>query len=389
MRSPFQARHLLVLAGLAVLLPVIAAIADDAGKVVGHKNPKDTPHVQPHQTLTSDCADCHQCEFPTRKDPCLIKCPRYESHFFSEQRVEESPDVIIIDQLTDLYGPVLFAHRLHARMGQMTGGCENCHHYSERNGEIPPCRECHDAEHNVVDLSKPALKGAYHRQCINCHLDWSNENSCGFCHEQVTEELLNAPADSTDIIGILHPMIAATETYTFETTYKEGPIVTFHHGDHVEKFDRQCVDCHRGDSCSSCHNKKDHEERQVDHLVSCFSCHADRDCLFCHKQEAMPPFEHAASTGWSLAPYHTGKPCLDCHGDPASFRTPQTRCVTCHIHWEDGAFDHAKVGLVLDEYHEENDCSDCHIDLDFTATPSCENCHDEAMYPDLLPGERP
>ena len=40
----------------------------------------------------------------------------------------------------------------------------------------------------TVDLRQPSLKGAYHRQCINCHLDWSHENACGFCHEQAPDK---------------------------------------------------------------------------------------------------------------------------------------------------------------------------------------------------------
>ena len=377
---------LVVLAAAAIC--AIGALADDAGQPNVGENHADPHRMDGHEQHVMHCEDCHTCEFPTRKDPCLVACPRYESHFFSEKQVSESPDVVIIDQLTDLYGPVVFAHRLHAEMGLMTGGCENCHHYSERDGEIPPCRQCHDAEKNQVDLSKPALKGAYHRQCINCHLDWSHENACGFCHDQVTEELLSAEVDTTDIIGIPHPMIEATKSYVYETTYKEGPVVTFHHADHVDQFGLQCVDCHRGDSCAACHDKQEHEQEAFSRTTSCYTCHGERDCQFCHKAEPMPLFNHATSVGWPLEPYHTQRECNDCHGTPGSFRHPGTNCTGCHIHWEDGAFKHSKVGLVLDEYHIDNDCSDCHIDMDFTQDPNCENCHDEQLYPDNLPGER-
>ena len=29
-----------------------------------------------------------------------------------------------------------------------------------------------------ADLRMPNLKGAYHRQCLNCHRDWAHENEC-------------------------------------------------------------------------------------------------------------------------------------------------------------------------------------------------------------------
>ena len=101
----------------------------------------------------------------------------------------------------------------------------------------------------------------------------------------------------------------------------------------------------------------------------------------------MPNFEHTLSTGWALDPYHTDKACTSCHGNPDSFRTPQTKCVSCHIHWEDGAFNHAVTGLTLDEDHIDNDCVDCHVELDFTITPTCDNCHDEPMLPEKIPGK--
>ena len=386
MRSLFNLRTALLAVTMTVMLLPIPAAAMASGQVVEKAHPEDQSHHEDRAVKKQECRDCHKCPRPTRQDPCLISCPRYESHFFSQQRVEESPEMIIIDQLSELYGAVVFAHQMHAEMAEMGGGCETCHHYSEQTGEIPPCRECHDQEHHKVDLSRPALKGAYHRQCMNCHLDWSHENACGFCHEQAVEVLSTATPDTTDIVGIPHPIIEAVPTYTYDTPYEEGPIVTFHHTDHVDMFGQNCVDCHRGDSCGRCHDAEREKQTSLNHVTSCCSCHGKRDCRFCHKDEAMPNFEHGASTGWSLSEYHEEKDCTSCHGKPDSFRTPQTECVSCHIHWEDGAFNHAITGLTLDEDHIDNDCADCHVKLEFTIDPTCDNCHDEPMLPERMPG---
>jgi hypothetical protein len=371
-------RRLTLLAAIALVaaLPLAVAASD--------------PVEDPHETWRPEpvaCSQCHACEKPTEEDPCLVACPRHGGHFFGEHRVDEGPNIVIIDQLADLYEPVVFAHQLHASMANMSGGCENCHHYSETTGEIPPCRSCHDPDRTEVDLRMPALKGAYHRQCINCHLDWAHENACGFCHEEVAEGGL-AQADSTDILGIPHPRIEATDTYNYETSYENGPVVSFHHADHTEAFGLQCVDCHRGDSCASCHDTGTAEARQLDHIVTCGACHAERDCGFCHSTEPKPRFDHATSVGWKLEPYHGDVSCTTCHGDPKAFHTPTGRCADCHIHWEAGSFDHRQVGLELSETHEEFDCEDCHADRAFEKKPHCTECHEEELYPEYLPGEK-
>lgn len=380
-------RAFLVAAVIAVALMVTGQRA--TAQLVEPQHPADPHHrPQPQPEPGFQCADCHACEYPTPADPCLVVCPRHSSHFFGEHGADDGPEIVIIDQLSRLYGPVVFAHKLHADMSAMTGGCENCHHYSEKSGTIPSCRECHDAERNPTNLRLPALKGAYHRQCMNCHRDWSHENACGFCHEQAGEVSTRAIPDTTDIVGIPHPKITATETYIYETSYAEGPLVTFHHSDHVDLFGQRCADCHRGESCSRCHSTEPKPTAHLDHLTTCCTCHAERDCAFCHTQESQPKFEHATSTGWDLNPHHDELTCTKCHGDPGSFKTPQTECTSCHIHWGDESFDHSVTGLTLNDEHADLDCESCHMDRKFAAAPSCDECHDDDIrYPAIVPGK--
>jgi hypothetical protein len=373
----------------AALLAATPLLAADVDQVMDPEHA--TGQGDPHRAgfAASTCAECHACSEPTREDPCLAGCPRHGAHFYGEHASDDGPDVVIIDQLANLYEPVVFAHKLHAEMGEMGGGCVLCHHYSETSGEIPPCRSCHEVSKLDADLRMPALKGAYHRQCMNCHRDWSHENACGFCHEEANGDAGAADAahDPTDITGVPHPMVSATPTYTYETTYVEGPVVTFHHSDHVELFGQKCVDCHRGDSCASCHDQEVHEKKPVDHVASCGTCHIERDCGFCHDREPMPRFDHARSTGFDLEPYHSGNTCNSCHVSPKQFQHPTGKCADCHIHWEVGNFDHKVTGLVLSEDHAELDCDNCHVDMDMSATPSCVDCHDDYEYPDVSPEE--
>lgn len=379
-----RSRIACLLAGLLWTVAPAALALDQ----IGHP---ELPAGGAHAPVVSTCAQCHTCEKPTVEEPCLADCPRHGGRFYGKHDVGEGPDVVVIDQLAALYRPVVFAHNLHAGMANMNGGCTNCHHYSEQSGVIPPCRECHAPDRKDVDLNMPALKGAYHRQCINCHLDWGGEGSCSFCHEEADGQGGSVAHDPTDIVGVPHPKIEAVPTYTYKTTYTKGPVVTFHHADHVEMFGQNCVDCHRGDSCKRCH----HGEGQpvaptaLDHVASCYTCHAERDCAFCHRSESMPRFDHARSTGFDLNTYHKGQTCQVCHSTPDHFRTPTGKCGDCHIHWEVGTFNHAVTGLTLDDIHVEVDCTSCHADGDYNSTPACTECHDEPMLPKQWPGTGP
>lgn len=361
-------------AGLIVSAGFAVEGAPPGGKVITKRHFDTSSH-----TCELECANCHACDLPTKEDPCMVNCPRHMGHFHSEQRPDDGPEIVIIDQLQDIYEPVPFAHELHATMSDMVGGCENCHHYSEPGGAIPPCSECHDEKKGPVNLNKPSLKGAYHRQCLNCHLDWSHQNGCSFCHAEHVEGMPVAEVDTTDIIGIKHPMIEATASYFYETGYDKGPVVTFHHTDHVDQFGLNCVDCHRGDSCSSCHDTSDARTAEI-HLTgsceSCTECHDDRGCRFCHDHERKPEFEHGRSTGWELGQRHQEVHCDDCHGEPKVFHTPKTTCASCHEAWLDGDFDHDRTGVVFNEDHEDLDCTDCHVD-GLGEPISCEDCHDE------------
>lgn len=368
---------ILLLVGMGTALAAESAAGEASGTVIEKEHARTHFNTRTHVS-DLDCTECHSCELPTSEDPCLVACPRHMGHFHSEKRPDDGPVVVMIGELANLYNPVPFAHELHATMSDMYGGCENCHHYSESGGAIPPCSECHDPQKEPVNLNMPSLQGAYHRQCMNCHLDWSHANACNFCHQEHHDDIAQVPADTTDIVGIKHPLIEATDSYFYDTSYDKGPVVTFHHTDHVDQFGLNCVDCHRGDSCGSCHDQLKTRKSRVQSMASCTECHAERGCKFCHDYERKPMFEHGLSTGWELGPYHAKLQCKQCHGVPKVFQTPNTRCISCHSSWEDGDFDHARAtGVAFNEDHEGMDCADCHLDSDFSVKPSCEGCHDD------------
>jgi hypothetical protein len=336
-----------------------------------------------------DCLDCHTCPTPTMQNPCLKPCPSMTwAKNVSKHGVAEAPDSMLLDKLVDQYGPVHFNHKVHAQMSGMNKGCETCHHYSPA-GHIPPCSKCHGGEANPSNMGQPSLKGAYHRQCLCCHREWSHDTKCVICHNPIDSKFMQANAkDSTDIMGISHPIITVPDKKVFFTPYKPGEVVTFYHQEHIDLFGLRCVDCHKKENCNFCHDLEKpaalaKTQEQV-HAI-CSNCHANDRCEKCHSGEEKPSFTHIA-TGWKLSKQHASLSCRACHPTGQKIARLDTSCKSCHAGWNQSNFKHASVtGLELDETHSELDCDNCHDKMQFDSKPNCANCHDDGRNPSSSP----
>jgi len=324
---------------------------------------------------------------------------------------DQAPDVVILNQLEDAYLPVPFDHKGHAEMAEMIEGCVTCHHHTPRGQEHPACRTCHAISDAQADIDKPALRGAYHQQCLSCHREWINEKNCDICHrEKVGESRSDEPATTPtkdDLLSVMHPPIPEPDgdVYRSRSPSITGTQVIFRHQEHTRRFGLRCVDCHHERSCTRCHTKN-REQEQVrtlaEHHARCIRCHK-RDmnltgrqagrCGRCHWYEEQPkpsPFDHA-STGWPLNRFHQGKSCRACH-QAVPFTKLDRDCDKCHGDWEPGRFEHAVTGQGLDETHAEIDCQDCHPGRKFDPAaggPTCSECHDEGegfTFPTKRPG---
>ncbi len=286
------------------------------------------------------CSDCHASPNPTKEAPGLAPCARLSTN--------KGPEVVLLDQLSSQYVPVVFAHRLHAQMTEIGGGCALCHHYNPSQG-ILRCRDCHDAG-SSQDLAKPSLKGAYHRQCLNCHREWSHETECVVCHAKKTANSVAVKIpDPTDIMGRLHPNAEEPVMRMFETKHEPGKLVTFRHEEHVKRFGFKCVSCHREQNCSQCHKP-----------------------------------ERPAVPTKTFTEHHS--PCSGCH---ETAEDKKAKCSHCHSDQEIPAFSHQQTGLVLDKSHQAAACVDCHAGSRFDRRPTCSECHEEKekiTYPEKLPG---
>lgn len=369
-----------VLLALAVCLP---AFAEQDG-------------AAPQKSDTGgDCSACHRTSSPSMDDLLpAAKCRRLPVHENLDEAALEQPDVVIMDQLTDIYVPVVFPHKLHAGMEAIGTGCTACHHHGEE-GKIVACRTCHEKTNDPGNLQRPGLKGAYHRQCLGCHREWSHDTACIFCHAKrgagaKGESKTNA--DATDITGKLHPNVAAPDKTVYPTPEQEAnSMVTFHHKDHVELFGKRCVDCHQKENCSRCHDTagpKKHERE--DPHEDCIKCHDTSDnCGKCHQDHEAPSFDHNTSTPFVLKEFHKQVACAKCHKE-GKFAMDKKACKDCHeAAWFPAkeSFDHAKAGLVFSEAHKDNECEACHPN-GLGEVPDCTVCHDDKKYPQDLPGER-
>jgi len=332
------------------------------------------------------CTNCHTTDKPTKENPALAKCPRVEVGAYYS--AEKSPKTIRMDEVAGMYGPVDFSHRAHAEMGEMGGGCLSCHHYNQSR-PIMKCDECHSASRVRTDLEKPDLKGARHRLCVDCHLKWRRSSECDSCHAKKGGV---AAAKS-------FPKAAVPKRIVYEVNSVKGGFVTFFHGDHTGRFGLKCADCHKQQSCESCHDSvkvarspsaaKASRAKRVGPMEElhkpCFSCHAKDSCSMCHAARPAEAFVHGKGTGWKLNRFHSRLSCGKCHTAPGAFARLDPDCESCHPGWQKG-FEHKKTGLALTAPHDALGCDSCHSDKNFTQPPSCGSCHPDKTYPKDKPG---
>jgi hypothetical protein len=349
-----------------------------------------------HSRSNIDCKTCHTCDVPTKNEPCLVTCPR-EKIVTVYQKPEQTPELIVIDQISDRYGSVYFSHKIHAQMSVMSGGCENCHHHNT-SGPILQCNSCHESSRQREEVGISDLRGAYHRQCMDCHREWSHETGCNSCHT-LKKNLNDAVQDNVQkrYAGKDHPVVMEPTHITYQTNSDKGKLVTFYHDDHTKKYGLRCASCHKQESCSKCHdvNKISNDKPKIvstkktfeEQHSNCISCHSNSDkCTGCHSDSKLKPFDHAIKTGWVLSKHHVKLSCAKCHGSKLPYQKIDNKCSSCHRGWNKETFKHSITGLQLDEIHLQLGCENCHEGNDYSVKPGCNSCHENFAYPKQKPG---
>lgn len=360
-----------------------------------------SPQSEPQPSANGgngNCRACHTCDTPTPENRCLPTCTRTVSPATPSGT---APDMVLLGILSDIYLPVPFDHKGHADMAQMSRGCATCHHHTPEGSAHPACRSCHAVSSDESDIRKPGLKGAYHRQCLNCHREWSHETKCGVCHLSRAGSSGEASAwepTRDDIVGRMHPPIPepSGDFYRNQVESTGEARILFRHAEHTRRFGLTCVECHHEDSCSRCHDGQNRAaiaaRAPQEHHQPCLKCHdvaRDTGCGKCHLEpgRAIPGrFDHA-TTGFALKVYHEPVSCRKCHRE-LPFSRLDRDCSTCHSSWSVQNFDHTKTGQLLDANHSRQDCDVCHKDRKFDRAPVCNECH-EAAEGIEFPAKRP
>jgi len=291
------------------------------------------------------------------------------------------PDMVVLKELRATYEAVPFNHKDHAKMAEMWGGCTTCHHRTPHvtrhvalpwhivptqamTSVIPACKSCHEPSAAATEISMPNLKGAYHRQCLNCHREWMHENACNVCHLPLDPSKQAAVIASTqptpdDIVGRMHPPIPAPDVKIYKPRFTPavGTRIIFRHEEHTTKFGLKCVSCHHKDNCAHCHDGGGKNASVA--------------------QPIMRP-----GRTW----HDSHEPCVGCH--------EKDRCKHCHYSDENSpppAFEHRVTGQVLDNDHTTLQCAQCHAQLKTKLTPTCgdSSCHKPSQaiaFPKSRPG---
>lgn len=344
-----------------------------------------------------DCRACHTAVTPSKADPALAACPRLKVTGYHP--VGEAPETIRLGSAQGTYGPVSFAHREHAHMAETGKGCSGCHHYDQAR-PIQKCKNCHAVSRRREDLSKPDLKAALHRQCLNCHLDWNPSGACSTCH--APKGAAGAGIAVTASASRRKSVVTAPQRIVYETGAKEGKSVTFFHADHTQRFALACAACHQQQACRACHDSKRAGSGNAVLTVKtaagltddqaharCTACHARDACATCHKGMPTPAigFDHGRRTGFALNRFHAPLTCRQCHTTAGAYARVAADCESCHKGWQ-AKFDHARTGLALDDQHAGTDCTGCHEDKTFRAPPTCTSCHTDKTWPANKPGKK-
>jgi hypothetical protein len=116
--------------------------------------------------------------------------------------VSEIPDTVTIRALSTRYPPVKMPHRkivtklsdyvknnkiaAHFHGGE-AAVCQGCHHHGAVGRNPALCENCHGEPFRKSELFVPGLKGAYHRQCLGCHLSMGLQavSNCTVCHGDI------------------------------------------------------------------------------------------------------------------------------------------------------------------------------------------------------------
>ena len=159
----------------------------------------------------AECGTCHMkspmdiTADPGKSDDTIVaaRLLRSRTPIVDTYPHADIPEKVIIKSLANEYEPVELPHRkiiqtllnnikdnklanyFHRDIGTL---CQGCHHNSPAAKKPPSCSSCHGIPFDTVNIARPGLKAAYHRQCMECHdamgIEKPVATDCTGCHKK-------------------------------------------------------------------------------------------------------------------------------------------------------------------------------------------------------------
>ncbi len=176
-------------------LPMTETPPSQGTCVVCHEGPHPNPPPVDELTLGEGASDGSSEAIPSPPGGGLGRGPTWELPPTSD----DFPETVVIKTLANEYKPSTMPHRkivekLHETIegsklarefhGEVGVVCAGCHHRAPVATKPRPCSSCH-GQTNEQAVDKPALKAAFHRQCMGCHEEMNIQKmGCSDCHEK-------------------------------------------------------------------------------------------------------------------------------------------------------------------------------------------------------------
>jgi hypothetical protein len=129
-------------------------------------------------------------------------------------------DNILLAEVNEEQGPMIFPHRKHAASEAPGIGCARCHHdYGGPTSQPGSCRNCHSMAGEEERPDVPNLMQVAHERCHSCHVNPDPEYpgahktpDCTDCHTSIPEE----PDLKAGMVGV---RVVATAPYRQEVAW--------------------------------------------------------------------------------------------------------------------------------------------------------------------------